>query len=147
MGEFSGNRSAVSAVAPHILSVSYDEALLNSRQLVLESHGYRVLLAANGREAIDLMREMPGAISVAILDLTMPIVSGDEAMRELKKIQPGLPIILSSGYTEAEVMGRFEIGEIAGFIKKPYTTSQLRATIRAVSRSAISSQIDFPMPE
>ena len=124
------------AVTRETVLVADDEEIVRRlAKTTLESHGYRVLLAANGRDAIDLMREMPGAISVVILDLTMPIVSGDEAMRELKKIQPGVPIVLSSGYTEAEVRERFETGEVAGFIKKPYTTGHLRATIRAALES------------
>jgi CheY-like chemotaxis protein len=52
MGEVSGNPSAGSAVMPHILSVSYDEALLNSRHLVLESHGYRVTSAWGFQAAV-----------------------------------------------------------------------------------------------
>jgi Signal transduction histidine kinase, nitrogen specific len=134
-----GEASQNTVTRETVLVADDEEIVRRLAKTALESHGYRVLLAANGREAIDLMREMPGAVAVAILDLTMPIVSGDEAMRELKKIQPGLPIILSSGYTEAEAMGRFETGEIAGFVKKPYTTSQLRATIRAALESAGSS--------
>jgi len=101
----------------------------------LEKHGYRVLLATNGREAVDLLREMPHTVSVVVLDLTMPIMGGAEALGELKKIRPDVPIILSSGYTEADARRQFDDHDIAGFLQKPYTSDRLRECVRQCNQS------------
>ena len=117
------------------LVVDDEEIIRKLAKATLENHGYRVLLASNGREAVDLLREMPDTISVVILDLTMPVMSGAEALRELKKIRPDVPIILSSGYTEADVRGQFGDNAISGFLQKPYTSDRLRECVRQYSHS------------
>jgi two-component system cell cycle sensor histidine kinase/response regulator CckA len=95
----------------------------------LEKFGYRVLLAEDGQEAVNLFRAAPEEISVVLLDLTMPVMSGEEAFRQLRTIQPAVKVVVSSGYNEVEAVRHFTAKGIAGFIQKPYTASQLAEKI------------------
>jgi PAS domain S-box-containing protein len=75
-----------------------DEGLIRDLgRMVLESFGYTVLLAADGKEAIDRYAENRGRVDLVILDMTMPQRSGLEAMREIRSIDPSARIVLSSG--------------------------------------------------
>jgi len=64
------------------------------------------------------------------LDLTMPHLDGEACYRELRRVQPGVKVILSSGYNEQDVVNRFAGKGLAGFVQKPYTTEELLAKIR-----------------
>ena len=83
-----------------------------------------MIVAANGREAVDLFAASRDPIDLVLLDMTMPVMSGEDALRELKKRKPDVPVIASSGYNEVEALKRFGDG-ISGFIQKPYTAAQL----------------------
>ena len=65
--------------------------------------GFTVVNAANGREALDLYRKNAADITLVVADIGMPIMNGYEMIRELKKLDPKLPIVISSGFGEAEV--------------------------------------------
>jgi CheY-like chemotaxis protein len=90
-----------------------------------ESHGFRVILAVNGKEAVDKFRDHAGEISAVLLDLTMPVMSGEEAFREIQGIRSNVPIVLSSGYTEQDAVKRFSGSGPAGFVQKPYAIMEL----------------------
>ena len=81
------------------------------------------------------MRTRASEISLILLDIAMPVMSGEEAFPELKRIRPDVPIVISSGYSEVEATRRF-LGEgIAGFIQKPYTAAKLAAKVQAALHS------------
>ena len=67
---------------------------------------YRVIFAGNGSEALDTLRAQPD-ISLVVLDLTMPVMTGEQAIPLIKGIRPAVPIILSSGFSETEIARRF----------------------------------------
>jgi CheY-like chemotaxis protein len=79
---------------------------------------------------------MADEISLVLLDLTMPVMSGAATMKELRAIRPDVPVILTSGYNQAEAIRRFRSANLAGFIQKPYTAAQLAETIGRVLNSA-----------
>ncbi len=99
---------------------------------ILERYGYTVYTAENGKEGVDLFRVMGKKISAVILDMTMPVMSGAETFRELKKIDPDTPVILSSGYNEVEAVQRFTGKGLAAFIQKPYSAASLIERVRRV---------------
>jgi two-component system cell cycle sensor histidine kinase/response regulator CckA len=110
--------------------VADDEAFVRrTAQSALERHGYRVLLAENGREAVEVLRGGP-EVSLVLLDLTMPVLGGEEALRELRRVRPDVKIVLSSGYNEAEAIQRFAGQRLSGFIQKPYTAGQLADKVK-----------------
>ncbi|RMG86614.1 MAG: response regulator, partial [Candidatus Dadabacteria bacterium] len=91
--------------------------------------------AADGLEAVERLREEPGAFDLVLLDMTMPRMGGEEAFREIRKIRPGLPVILASGYNEQEATNRFAGKGLAGFIRKPYRMAELVEVVGRVFRT------------
>ncbi len=116
--------------------VADDEALVRrTAKSALERQGYQVLLAENGREAMDLLRGNP-SVNLVLLDLTMPLLGGEEALRELRSLRPDVKIVLSSGFNEAEAIQRFAGQRLAGFIQKPYSATQLAEKVKTVLQAA-----------
>lgn len=108
-----------------ILLVDDERMVRQVSQEALERRGFRVLTASNGKEAVDLFRERAPEISLIVLDMAMPVMSGEEAQPYLEQIQPDVPILVSSGYSEAMASSRFRSGKMLHFIQKPYTAQQL----------------------
>ena len=73
---------------------------------ILERLGFHVVLAQNGRIAIDEFARRADEISLVILDLTMPEMTGDQALLEIRRLRPQVPIVLTSGFGEEEVLER-----------------------------------------
>jgi len=97
---------------------------------ILKRAGFEVLTAGDGMEALDIFQRRADDITIVILDMSMPILSGPETYRELKKHRPGVRVLLSSGYNEQEAVHRFAGGGLAGFIQKPYRVTDFLAAIR-----------------
>jgi PAS domain S-box-containing protein len=102
----------------------------------LQRYGYSVVTADDGREGLERFRELHTQLKIVILDLTMPVMSGEEALRNMRLINPRLPVVLSSGYNEVEAIRRFAGKGLAGFLQKPYTASALAEKIQNVLREA-----------
>ena len=101
---------------------------------VLTRAGFTVTAAADGVEAVDIVRGRQQSFDVVLLDMTMPRLSGVETFRELRELCPSLRVVLTSGYSEEDASEKFE-GRLAGFIQKPFLPKALvRAMSEAVSR-------------
>jgi two-component system, cell cycle sensor histidine kinase and response regulator CckA len=98
-----------------------------------------VLLAENGQRAVDLFSEYRRDIRLIILDLTMPVLNGEEALLKLREADPLIPIVLSSGYNQAEIVRRFPRQTVIGFIQKPYTVRQLNEAIAKALPDSIAN--------
>jgi two-component system, cell cycle sensor histidine kinase and response regulator CckA len=101
--------------------------VISSKQL--QRLGFKVLMAENGQQAVDIYREHKEEIIVVVLDLTMPHMNGEEAFRELRQIDPNVRVILASGYSENDISSRFAGKGLAGYLQKPYTLTQLRSVL------------------
>jgi PAS domain S-box-containing protein len=119
-----------------VLVVDDERIVRRSAKAMLERYAYAVVLAENGKEAVDLFRVLADKIDVVLLDMTMPIMGGEEAFRQLKTIRPDARVILSSGYNEVEAVRRFAGKGLAGFLQKPYSVVTLVNKIRAVLSEA-----------
>ncbi|MFO8056759.1 MAG: PAS domain S-box protein [bacterium] len=119
--------------ASHTVLVADDEdSVRNICRLVLEKYNCRVLTACDGMEALNEYRENADDIDVVLLDLTMPHMGGDEAFRELRRINPAVKVILTSGYSEEETTSRFNGKGLAGFIQKPFEPADLYRKLEEV---------------
>jgi CheY-like chemotaxis protein len=99
---------------------------------ILESLGYRVMIAGCGQEAIALYMERGREIDLVILDLIMPGMGGGKTFEALRDIDPDLKVILSSGYSvDGEARRIMEKG-CNGFIQKPFTIADLSKKVREV---------------
>lgn len=115
-----------------VLLVDDDETILGIGRLMLERLGFSVLTAGDGQEAVEIFRFRGKEIALVLLDLTMPRMNGEEAFRELRRIDPGVRVVLSSGYSEQEIAARFAGRGLAGFIQKPYQVERLRETLKRI---------------
>jgi signal transduction histidine kinase/CheY-like chemotaxis protein len=117
-----------------ILLVDDDAMVSLAAVATLESLGYRVTRASNGKTALDLVREAPNRFRLVLLDLRMPGLSGEDTFDQLARTAPRLPILLWSGYgAEQDVVGMLRRGA-AGFIQKPYRVAELSRTIAVALR-------------
>jgi len=96
---------------------------------MLNISGYKVILARNGREAIDVFTKQQKVVSCIILDLTMPELDGREALTGIRKIDANIPIIISSGYCEYDIVSKFSNEKISGFLQKPYNLEDIISAI------------------
>jgi PAS domain S-box-containing protein len=120
-----------------ILVVDDEPVICRTAKAALELYGYSVLVAGNGQEAVAAVERYADPIRLIILDMTMPVLSGDEALKRIRLLRPALPVIASSGYAESEARTKFGHG-IVGFLQKPYTA---RALIQKVHAALESQQV------
>jgi len=99
-------------------------------QTMLESHGYHVLCAADATQALTLFDKHRGAISLVFSDIGLPKVDGITLCEKLRKLKPGLPLILASGYPTKEFKTRINDLAPEAFLSKPYKTQDILQTIR-----------------
>jgi two-component system, cell cycle sensor histidine kinase and response regulator CckA len=108
-----------------ILVIDDEDTVRQAAKSALESYGYKVVVAVNGKEGVRRFQELAGHIDAVLLDMTMPVMSGEEALARLRSIQSDIPVVLSSGYEEADATRRFTGKGLAGFIQKPYAAAGL----------------------
>ena len=114
-----------------VLVIDDEEVVRDVAAKMLEQAGLTVVTAADGPEAIEFFRNHADEVGCVLLDLTMPRMSGEETLRELRGIRSDVRVVLSSGYSEKEVADRFGEQIISGFIQKPYLVSKLVSSIGA----------------
>jgi CheY-like chemotaxis protein len=107
-----------------ILLVDDEEYVRRLAERALTRRGYRVLLANDGAEAVEAFRKERRNIDLVVLDLTMPVMDGRQAMDAIRAIDPSVKVVLSSGFAEHDLSTRGESGD-AIFLQKPYLPSQL----------------------
>lgn len=115
-----------------VLFADDEDTVLAVGRKMLQHMGFSVLAAKDGREAVDMFREHSKSIVLAVLDLTMPHLSGDEVYREIRRMRDDVPVIVSSGFSRKDVMHRFAGKQLQGFIQKPYRVEELSRMIRSV---------------
>jgi CheY-like chemotaxis protein len=114
-----------------VLVVEDADGLRELAKRLLERLGYRVLLAANGDEAVRQANEHPG-IDVLLTDVVMPGASGPEVTRQVIEQQPGVRVIYMSGYTEDTIVHHGVLNPGIAFLNKPFTSEALGRKIREV---------------
>jgi PAS domain S-box-containing protein len=121
---------AESQKAQTILVVEDNTLVAELEQNILESSGYQVILASNGKEAINIFRLRRNEISLVLLDLIMPEMSGRDCLMELLRIDPLVKTLVVSGYSPEDELSR-EIGPyIKGFLRKPCRMPELLEAVR-----------------
>jgi CheY-like chemotaxis protein/nitrogen-specific signal transduction histidine kinase len=120
-----------SAKGGTVLVVDDEEMVRRIAQASLELRGFRVLIASNGAEAIEQVRNRP-EIGLVLLDLTMPVMGGEEAIDHIRAVRPGIKVIVSTGYDHREAVARFGRKGVAGYLQKPYTSRQLGERVQAL---------------
>jgi len=115
-----------------VLIADDEETVCAVGKLMLDRMGFSVLTAPDGHEALKVFREHANEIVCVLLDLTMPQMDGVEAFRAMRRLHPGVTVILCSGYNEQDATQRFAAKGLAGFIQKPYDMAALREKLKEV---------------
>jgi PAS domain S-box-containing protein len=113
-----------------VLVVDDEEAIREATREILEVHQYRVVLASNGREAMDVFLRERGKVRLVITDMMMPVMNGASLVRALRALEPGVKVIAASGLdaetkrTELAALGVCEV------LAKPFKPTQLLEIVR-----------------
>lgn len=108
-----------------VLVVDDEEAIRELAALTLEDAGFKVLQAGNGIEGVETFRQHHDEIVAVLLDMTMPRMNGEDAMKEMRRIDPETRIILSSGFNVQDTMDISVDQKLTDFIQKPYQSHKL----------------------
>jgi CheY-like chemotaxis protein len=112
-----------------ILLAEDDERVRRAAVQILQRAGYRTIAAANGAEAVRLLKERAGPVHLALLDLVMPELGGPETWEHMRVESPGLRVLFTSGYADERYRKRLPAG--AEVLDKPFRTEELLSRIRA----------------
>lgn len=115
-----------------ILFVDDEEMIIKTGKELLETLGYKVLIAKSGKEVIEIYRAKNEQIDMVILDTVMPDIGGGEIYNMLKKINPDIKVLLSSGYSMNDEIKEILERGCDGFIQKPFTLKELSRKIRKI---------------
>jgi CheY-like chemotaxis protein len=115
-----------------ILLVEDEEGLRELAQEILEAQGYRVLVAADGAEAIALAAGHDRSIDLLLTDVVMPRLSGRQVAEQLTVQRPGLRVLYMTGYTDDAALRRGLSDPMTALLPKPFTPERLLRRVREV---------------
>lgn len=116
----------------HILLVDDEPQIVTMGRRMLENLGYRVTTATSSHSALKIFTEQSANIDLVITDMTMPRMTGDILVTELRKIRSDTPIILCTGYSERLGGDSFQKTEINALVYKPFSQAELTTIVREV---------------
>jgi signal transduction histidine kinase/CheY-like chemotaxis protein len=118
-----------------VLAVDDDKIVLDVVAQMLAIIVFNVITADGGHDALDKFREHQGELSCIILDLSMPCMTGQQCLEQLRQIDPKVPVLLSSGHTEQEVPDALRALGQTAFIPKPYRLETLSGALERLLRA------------
>lgn len=139
-----GNRLNLPEGTETILIVDDQETVWDFLIEVLQKLGYSVLLAENGLDAVEIYENNPGQIDLVLLDMIMPHQGGHTTFYKLKELDPGVCVLLSSGFVSHNEVDDLLANGAAGFLPKPHRIATMAAEIRRILDERKKSQ---PVPE
>jgi CheY-like chemotaxis protein len=113
-----------------VLFVDDEESIAELAKLLLESLGYKVVTMTSSTDALELVRQDPSRFDLIITDQTMPKMTGLSLVREVHKLRPGLPTILSTGFSGAALAEKSKALGVRELVVKPFTAHKLGKAIR-----------------
>ncbi len=116
----------------HILFVDDEPALILMGCRILESLGYKVTPQTNSFEAFELFKNKPEEFDLVITDMTMPLMTGEDLTKQLRKVRVDIPIILCTGYSNKINDKKAKQIGINAFVDKPYSKSDFAKIVREV---------------
>ena len=129
-----------------MLLVEDDEAVRAVTRRALEEGGYRVLEAADGLAALEVLTSTSGTIGLVLTDVVMPRMSGRELADRIAELRPGTPVLFTSGYTDGEILRRGLLDADAAFIQKPFSPDAIVRIVRERLEGASLPSMEAPRP-
>ncbi len=121
-----------------VLIVDDEDYVRKIASQMLQRMGFTTITAENGIKALEILTNERFTIDLIILDLTMPYMDGKRTFSEIRKLQPDLKIILSSGYNQQDVTQKFVGKQLTGFIQKPYQFDDLKKVMKEVMKEGMN---------
>jgi two-component system cell cycle sensor histidine kinase/response regulator CckA len=118
-----------------ILVVDDEDQIREITKKILETHGYKVITANDGKEAIALYLQHREIIKLVLMDMMMPVMDGSASIRELCKVNPEVKIIAVSGLTEKDKIAKVDDVHVQAFLSKPYAAEKLLNAIHDIISS------------
>ncbi len=115
-----------------ILLVEDDESVREFTADALREHGYHIISASDGPEAIRQLQQSGRTIDLLLTDMVMPRMNGKELADQIIRIQPGIRVLFASGYTDVQLFDADSIRKGIQFIQKPFSISSLLEKIRTI---------------
>lgn len=136
-----GNHPDVRIVNPGgtlglIMVVDDEDPVTLLAELVLSREGYSVVSARDGYQAVEIFKKMHESVSLVVLDYIMPGMDGAAVFKELRKINPRLPVVFTSGFISPAKLEAILGEERCGFFPKPVAPSKLLQNVRLALESA-----------
>jgi DNA-binding response OmpR family regulator len=119
-----------------VFLVEDEDYIADLMEVIFTGAGLVVVRARDGAEALRLATETPGAIALALVDLGLPDIAGEELCRRLRMLQPGVPVLLTSGREMETLQRELESGGPTGLLPKPYRPAELLRQVRALLPAA-----------
>ena len=113
-----------------VLMVDDEKSVREVTTRMLSLLGFEVLQAENGLQGVEVFEQNADAIKLVVLDLTMPLLGGEEALGRIREINCEVPVLMTSGYSQEEFTSQFGDRNACGFIHKPFSLDQLRRVIQ-----------------
>jgi two-component system cell cycle sensor histidine kinase/response regulator CckA len=126
-----------------VLLVEDDDMLRRLTQAVLKGLGFEVIATSDGAAAVEAFQKRQGEIRLVLCNLTMPGMDGWETLDALRKLSPDIPVILTSGFAESQVMAGDHFTLPNAFLGKPYDRDEL---IETISQVLAASNLPAPTP-
>jgi CheY-like chemotaxis protein len=118
-----------------VLMIEDNKALCTAVSKMLRTQGFRVLEANDGRTGVDLFQAHAAEIDVVVMDLTLPRLSGREALSELQRTRPGVKVILTTSFSKDSARRALSGLHLWGFLQKPYLSSELIDLLQRACKS------------
>jgi DNA-binding NtrC family response regulator len=113
-----------------VLVVDDEPGLRALARAGLQQRGFDVVAVETGEQALEILRAGEPRVDVMLLDLTLPGISGERVLREVRKRMPGLPVVIASGYATVESQSSWMSAGAMGFVAKPYRIEQIAQRLR-----------------
>ncbi len=123
-----------------VLLADDEDKVRKMSERMLERLGHSVVSASSGAEAVELFKRRRDEIGCAVIDATMPGMDGWETIAALRGIDKDIPIIMASGYDEAEVMGDGQSEPPRAFLHKPFSLADLKAAMADIRKKGAISK-------
>ncbi len=139
----SGLQEAVQCEAPAVsgtvLIIDDEQVVQQTATETLRRLGFQVLNASDGLEGLELFKSHQEQITLVLLDLTMPNLGGEETYTHIRKIDSQKPVIITSGFSEQDILQKFVGRGIAGFLQKPISPARLMSLVKQVLEEQTAS--------
>jgi CheY-like chemotaxis protein len=115
-----------------VLVIDDEYQVLRTLKRILTRLGFEVVTASSGRSGLEKLTSMAEKPRLVVLDIVMPEMDGAETLRRLRAIDSDIPVLLTSGFAMKEVVDRFDMDQVAGFVPKPFQRRRLLAELMKV---------------